>query len=192
MCAVDAPCACRPHWWGRPIPLTLALAVLIGGSYSAYERVGTAANAEFVEFSENYGGGFLALGMTETEPGFVVLSALGRSQVQIRADLANSPAAGRHTVASVVTPKARWEQRLRDPQIVLVDESGQVQSWSSDLTLEEFRSMRRWIDCEHPAMGKTVHRCGAPFADLHDLLAEWDAGRMPEPVRKFLSYYAVK
>ncbi len=34
-------------------------------AYAAYERIGTTANADTVEFTQNLAGGFLAVGMTE-------------------------------------------------------------------------------------------------------------------------------
>ncbi|MCH7721649.1 MAG: hypothetical protein IH988_11795, partial [Planctomycetes bacterium] len=59
-----------------PIRVTLALALLVGGAYAGYQRIGTTANIEFVEYNRNLIGGFLALAMTDRQPGIVVFSAL--------------------------------------------------------------------------------------------------------------------
>ena len=57
-------CQARDHRW-RPIPVTLFLSVIAMMAYAAYERIGTTANADTVEFTQTLAGGFLAVGMTE-------------------------------------------------------------------------------------------------------------------------------
>ncbi len=55
--------ACDRRW--RPIRVTLFVSVIAMMAYAAYERIGTTANADTVEFTQNLAGGFLAVRMTE-------------------------------------------------------------------------------------------------------------------------------
>lgn len=178
-----------PAFRGRVVLIEVAALLLVVAAYAVFQRVGTTANADRVEFTQNYAGGFLAVGLTDDQPGFVVLSALDRAKVEIEADQVVNRVAGTHTVASVQTSQSAWSQRLRGPQVVMIDETGQVTASSVDWTADEFSVLRDAADCEH-ADGRKVLRCGAPFTDLFEALAPWPDTRVPGPVRAFLTQYS--
>ena len=172
-----------------PIPLTVLLFVVVAVSYACYERMGTVANTSIVEFTPNLAGGFLAIGMTEAQPGFVLLSTLDRDQVEVNADQVSSPLAGTHTVVEIQTNSGTLRHRLRGPQIILIDDQGVIDAHAVDWTLEDFDALRKAADCSHEAAVKK-RRCGAPFTDLHEAFARWPTGRIPHPVRTFLKPFA--
>ena len=172
-----------------PIPLTMLLFVVVAVFCACYERIGTVANADLVEFTPNLHGGFLAIGMTEAQPGFVILSALNRDQVEVNAGLLTSPVAGTHTVVEIQTTGGTLRHRLRGPQIILIDDKGVIQAHAVDWTLEDFEALRKAADCSFEAANKK-QRCGAPFLDLHEAFAKWPTGRIPHPVRTFLKPFA--
>ncbi|MFQ5502773.1 MAG: hypothetical protein ACE5EQ_10810, partial [Phycisphaerae bacterium] len=95
------------------------VAVLVAGAYVAYQRIGTTANVDTITYVENYAGGFIAVGMSDRQPGFIALSALDRTDLRIEADRVEQGLAGRHTNVRVMTPRAQWQKRLRGPRIVL-------------------------------------------------------------------------
>ena len=172
-----------------PIRLTVLLFVVVAGSYACSERIGTRANANLVEITPNLHGGFLAIGMTETQPGFVVLSAVNQDQVEVNAGLLTSPLAGRHTIVEIRTTGATLRHRLRGPQIILVDDQGVIQAHAVDWTLEDFETLRKAADCSFEAANRKK-RCGAPFLDLHEAFAKWPTDRIPRAVRTFLKPFA--
>ncbi len=171
-----------------PIAKTVIASIVFAGAYAAFQRVGTTANAEVVEFTRNLAGGFLAVGMTEDQPGFMVLSALDREKVDVSTDQAVNRVTGTHTVVEVQTPHETRRIRLRGPQIVLVSEDGAVERHDVDWTVVEFNALREAADCSHEAVIKK-HRCGAPFTELHEALAKWPGERVPERVRSFLAAF---
>ena len=170
----------------RPIPVTLLLGVIAVTVYAACERLGTVANADSVEFTQNLAGGFLAIGMTEDQPGFVVLSALDQDEVEVNAARAVNHVAGTHTLIEVQSPRDTTRIRLRGPEVIVVSEDGAVERHNVDWTVAEFNALRRAADCSYEAAVKK-HRCGAPFTDLQETLARWPQGRVPERVRAFLA-----
>lgn len=172
-----------------PIPVTLALACAIGGGYVAYQRVGTTANANVVEFTRNLADGFVAVGSTKDQPGFVVLSAVNQPLVDITTDLVSNRLAGTHTVVGVQTRQSEWRKRLRGPQLVLIDKDGRIDASPVDWSLADFAAIRKGIDCDHEGGGNSK-RCGAPFTDLHEFFADWDKQRVPEEARRFLAPFA--
>ncbi|MCH7700647.1 MAG: hypothetical protein IID37_03065 [Planctomycetes bacterium] len=182
--AMPPPVAARRRL--GPIRVTLALALLVGGAYAGYQRIGTTANIEFVEYNRNLAGGFLAVGMTDQQPGIVVFSALDQEKVQVHVDRYENQVAGTHTEVRVNTPHAKWTERLRGPQVVLIDETGTIEASPVEWTVADFNALRNATDCEH---GQSK-RCGAPFADLHDFFASWPPARVPDPVRAFVGEYA--
>lgn len=175
--------------WLGPIPVTLALACAIGGGYVAYQRVGTTANADVIEYTQNLADGFVALGFTEDQPGFVVLSSVNQPLVEITTDLVSNRLAGTHTVVGVQTRQGQWRQRLRGPQLVLIDKDGRIDASPVDWSLADFAAIRKGINCDHGGEGGS-QRCGAPFTDLHEFFAAWDKQRVPEKARRFLAPFA--
>ena len=171
-----------------PISIALAISMVVVGGYAAFNRIGTTANADSVEFTQNFAGGFLAVGMTKDQPGFMVLSALDREKVDVNTDQAVNRVTGTHTVVEVQTPHETMRIRLRGPQIVLVSEKGAVERHEVDWTVVEFNALREAADCSHEAAIKK-HRCGAPFTELHEALAMWPGERVPERVRTFLATF---
>ncbi len=63
-----------------PIMKTLIASVVFAVVFAAFQRIGTTANADVVEYTRNLAGGFLAVGMTEDQPGFIALSALDQGE----------------------------------------------------------------------------------------------------------------
>ena len=174
----------RDRRW-RPIPVTLIASIIGMMAYAAYERIGTTANADIVEFTQNLASGFLAIGMTANQPGFMVLSALDQEKVGVSATQVVSHVAGTHTVVKVQTPRDTTSIRLRGPQVILVSEDGAIERHDIDWTVAEFDALREAADCSHEAAVKK-HRCGAPFTDLQEDLTRWAGERVPECVRAFL------
>ena len=169
----------------RPIPVTLLLGVAVVVVYAAYQRVGTSANADSVEYTQNLAGGFLAVGMTEDQPGFIVLSVLDQEKVEANAVQTINPVAGTHTVVELQTPRGTTRTRLRGPQVILVSEDGVVETHAVQWTVDEFNALREAADCSHEAAIKK-HRCGAPFTDLQEAFAKWPRDRVPDRVHTFL------
>lgn len=181
----SAPCRrTRTRRW-RPVPVTLVLSVVAIMAYAAYGRLGTTANADTVEFTQNLAGGFLAIGMSEDQPGFMVLSALDREEVKVTTTLAFSRVAGTRTVVEVGTAREAMLVRLRGPQVILVSEDGAIVRHDVAWTVDEFDALREAADCSHEAAIKK-HRCGRPFADLQEALTRWPGERVPARVRAFL------
>ena len=105
----------------RFIAVELIIALAACALYVAFQRIGTKANASFIEYTPNLAGGFLAIGMTDEQPGFIVLSALDQAEVEVDADRLLNRISGTHTFVTVKTPDVTWRGRLREPRIVLVD-----------------------------------------------------------------------
>jgi len=168
--------------------VALALTCLVVTAYGAFERVSTSANADKIELTRNLAGGFMAMGMTERSPGFVLLSLLDRDVVDVSADQASTLAAGTRTNVSVRTSKEVWRKRLRSPQVILVGHDGSVKSFGVDWTYQDFRRLRERADCSDHS-GKRRGRCGAPFAGLHEAVATGAVDHVPDGVRAFLSRF---
>lgn len=168
-----------------PIAITLVASFLFAGGYAAFQRIGTTANANVVEFTRNLAGGFLAVGMTKDQPGFIALSAQDQDEVEVKAIRISNSLAGTHTVVEVQTPQSTTRIRLRGPQVFLVTAKGDVEPYPIDWTWEEFNTLRDAVDCSRAAAVKK-HRCGVPFTDLRLALTKWSPDRVPDPVRAFL------
>lgn len=171
-----------------PIALTALASVAFAGGYSAYHRIGTTANADSVEYTLNLAGGFLAVGMTEDQPGFFVLSALDQEEVDVTAAQTINRLAGTHTIVDVRTPRGTTRTRLRGPQVILVTKEGGVEKHAVDWTVAEFNALRAAADCSHEAAAKK-RRCGAPFIDLQEAFAKWPSERVPNRVLAFLASF---
>ncbi len=151
--------------------------------YVIFQGLTVRANVDLIEYLTNYGGGFLAIGMTEDQPGFIVLSELDRKEVDIHAgrDVLRT-----RTTASVSTSADQRSAAPRDPHVVLVKRNGLIEALRVDWTFEDFNKLSAATDCEHG----TSRRCGTPIADVQEQLATWPKQRVPIPLRLFLSRYA--
>ena len=165
--------------------LLLEVAALLAAAlvYVAYERIGTVANASTIELTPDYSGGFFAIGMTEDQPGFLVLSNVELREVDVRAERASNDLSGDRTVASVTTPWGSWRQRLRGPVVVLIHADGSLDAVPVDWSVAEFNMLRAATDCS--LSGK--RRCGAPLLETTAVLASWPSDRVPQKVREFLA-----
>jgi len=177
--------------WRSPVRLTLVVSTALLVLHAAYVRVGTSANADTVEFTQNLAGGFLAIGMTEDQPGFMVLSALEEGLVDVNAVQAVSRIAGARTVVKVRTPRGTANIRLRGPEVILVSDDGAVERHDVAWTVAEFNSLREAADCSHEAAVEK-HRCGAPFADLRDVMSAGKIEGVPDAMQRFLNRYTRK
>jgi len=183
-----ASCAKAPRQRINPVLATLVASLLIGLAYGAVERVGTHANVDEIEFTTNIAGGFLAVGFAGDQPGFVLLSQLDREKVNVSADLMNSIAAGSHSRVEIQTSQQLWQARLRAPLVIIVREDGSVVDENVGWDTKEFSKIRTASDCLHAGSGGPK-RCGAPFADLHDLVSAGELTNVSEEVRAFLGQY---
>ncbi len=169
----------------NPVAMTALASLAIAGVYSAYHRIGTTANADTVEYTPNLAGGFLAVGMTEDQPGFILLSALDREKIDVKTTQSLSRLAGVHTVVAIRTPRESMRTRLRGPQVIVVSADGRIERHVVDWTVDEFNALRAAADCSFEASWKK-QRCGAPFTDMQQVLADWPIERVPERVLAFL------
>lgn len=179
-------CGCRTRRkWRRLTRLILIASAVTLTVYVAVERIETRANANTIEFTPNYGGGFLAIGMTDYEPGFILLSKLDQEHVDVSAKQASSVAVGTHTSVEIRTPRQRLHTRLRGPEVIVVGRDGRVAARRVEWSFEDFVRIRSATDCpQEIATGN--HRCGAPFADFRDLVSTGQLMDVPDEVRAFL------
>ena len=138
-------CRTRDRRW-RPIPVTLFVSVIAMTAYAAFHRIGTTANADVVEFTRNLAGGFLAVGMTEDQPGFILLSMLDQENVEVDTVQTINHVAGTRTVVEVQTPRDTTRIRLRGPLVILVSEDGAVGRHDVHWTIKEFNALREAAD----------------------------------------------
>ncbi len=183
------PGAHRRLFRPRVVVIEIVIGLTIAFGYVAYERIGTIANVDLIEFTRNVTGGFLAIGMTDDQPGFIVISGRDREETEVRAELVNNRIAGDHTVVTLSAGSNLWRHRLRGPAVVIVGEDGAVCAKSVDWSREEFVEIQEAVDCE-VVEGKSRVRCGRPFADLAELFSTWKPGRVPGGVRMFLEPFA--
>lgn len=174
-----------------PVVITAVAALAFAGAYAAFHRIGTRANANVVEFTQNLAGGFLALGMTEDQPGFIVLSELDQDRVEVDVVLKSNRLAGTHTIVKISTPNGNMRTRLRGPQVIFVDKNGIVEQLSVDWTTRDFNRLRDAADCSHEA-ALIKRRCGAPFTDLHEEFLGWSDDRVPNRLRTYLARHEDK
>lgn len=175
--------AARRSWsrrWLRPIPVTLLLSLAITAIYVIFQSMTVRANVDLIEYSTNFSGGFLAIGMTEDQPGFIVLSELDQKDVEVHAgrDVLRT-----RTTARVSTSADQWSAGLQDPHVVLVTKNGMIEAIRVDWSFEDFQALSMATDCEHG----TSKRCGGPIADVQELLATWPKPRVPSSLGVFLS-----
>ncbi|MCH7704829.1 MAG: hypothetical protein IIB61_06935 [Planctomycetes bacterium] len=173
---------------GWAIPIALVSASLLAAVYAAYQRIGTIANVDLLEYTANKAGGFLAVGMTTDEPGIVVFSAMDNGKVDVNADRFMNQLAGTYTVVTVETGRAQWRKRLRGPLVVMIDGHGTISAYPVQWTIVDFDLIKRALKCGEFS-GPSRRPCGFPFVDLHDELEKWSLAWVPDPVRKFLATY---
>ncbi|RME41486.1 MAG: hypothetical protein D6788_01125 [Planctomycetota bacterium] len=175
-----------PTPWLRPIPFTLAVSIGVAGVWGAYQRIGTTTDVETVEIVPNLSGGFLAVGLSEDRPGFVLFSSLDPKEVDVEVQRADSPLGGRYATLFVHLGERTWRHRLRGPIAVIVGPDETVRAYPVSWSLDDLRAMQEAADCAHVAAGKRVHRCGMPFDDVRDVVSAWPRDRVPDPIRTFL------
>jgi hypothetical protein len=158
---------------------------LITTAYVLYERVSTSANADRITHLQSYGDEMVAIGMTENQPGFVLLARLPSSQVSVEADMRSNWLTGQQTLVSVHTPAGTTSIRLRDPQAIMVHEDGTVIKTRVPWTLDEFGRLLHAADCASGGR-EHQHRCGHPFEDVAHALASWPEQRVPASLREFV------
>jgi len=161
------------------------VAIAVGGSYAAYQRVGTTANVATIEHTPNLGGGCAVLGLSDEQPGFLLLSELDWAVLDVSAEQMVNWATGTHTRLVVTSPSDQRRIRLRGPVLILAHQDGSLADWPLDWSLEEFRRIRNGMDCEKNG----TLTCGAVFADLARALARWPQDRVPQPAHRFLALH---
>lgn len=181
----DSPVSRRPRI--TPIRATLALALGFTIVYAAYQRIGTAAGADMVVYVPNIAGGFAAFGRTTDRPGFLLLSELEQDDVRIEVNVFENKIAGSYTTVQLQTPSAQWSERLRQPKLVIINESGEVEAVDVNWTVDELLRMEDATDCE---TGQS-QRCGAPFADLATYFTGSRPPASPPMLNAFLRRYAI-
>lgn len=175
----------RRTWWRAPVPATLLVAVVIGAGFTAYQRIGTLANVDLVETTRNLPGGFLAIGMTGDQPGFLLLSAFEEKDVTIDADRYTHFLTGAHTRLRIQTSTQTWTNRLRKPVVITIDGKGHIAAGTVDWPLHTFKTLADAADCQHASPLIEKH-CGAPFLDIQARIAKWPLDMVPVHLRTFL------
>ena len=176
----------RRKWWTAPVPATLLVAVLIATGFTAYQRIGTLANVDVVETTRNLGGGFMAVGMTENQAGFLLVSALEKKDVTIDAERHAHFLAGSRTRLRVETSTRSWSKRLRKPVVITIDGHGHIETTTVDWPRHTFQTLADAADCEHASPLHKKH-CGAPFVDIRARVAKWPLDTIPVHLRTFLA-----
>jgi hypothetical protein len=168
------------------IPMTLIAAAVVAGGYIGFQRIGTTANADTVTYFTNLAGGFVAVGMTERQPGFILLSLPDKMKIPVAAEVYSNAMSGDFTVVSVTASGTAWRKRLRGPEVVLLSTDGIARDVPVDWSLKDFLLIADAMDCSKHTTGKP-RSCGAPFDDLSTLLGRWPTDRVPREVREFLT-----
>ena len=176
----------RRRWWTAPLPTTLIVAAVIGASFTAYQRIGTSANVDVVETTRNVPGGFIAVGMTENQPGFLLVSTLDQKDVTIDTERHPHFLGGMHTKLRIQTSTQSWSKRLRKPVVITIDDNGNIQTTTVDWPLHTFQTLAETADCQHESPLFTKH-CGAPFVDMRARIAKWPLNTVPVHLRAFLT-----
>jgi hypothetical protein len=173
------------------LPAIIVAIALLAGGYIAYQRVGTRANANVIEFNPNIAGGFLAVGMTDEEPGFILLSTLHQDRVTVDAEQYENALSGTYTTLEITTPTGQTRLRLRDPEIIVIDESGEPRAFSVEWTLSDFHAVSSAVSsavaCEdhNDHAGQPVP-CGQPFLAFRRFLNTGSAPSVPDELHSLL------
>lgn len=176
----------------RIIPLAIVGAIVICISIVVFQRFGTIANATIVETTRNLDGGFLAVGMTEEQPGFILVSALDQKDVSIDTRRSINKLTGTHTNVYVDTTTQHWKTRLRKPLVITIGDDGSIQSSTVDWSLHTFHLVQDAVDCSHPPhqghhASSTQKQCGVPFLDLKKRVEKWPTDSVPNCLSEFLA-----
>lgn len=177
--APPAMCGSRTFW-----RLTSAV-VLLTVAYVAYERVGTIANADRITHLQSFGDEAVAIGLTDDQPGFVLLARLPASQMSVEAAMRSNWLTGQQTHVRIHTPAGTTNIRLRRPQAIMVHEDGTVIKVPVPWTLAEFGQLLHAADCASECR-EHLHRCGQPLEDIAHTLATWPEERVPGLLREFV------
>lgn len=169
----------------RAVRVFAACGLAFAAFYAAYERIGTIANVDEIEIYERFGGGFLALGRSESQPGVVVLSLLSEGEVGIDATGRRTWLTGRNTHVAITTLAGTWKKRLRGPLLALIHADGSVTQTAVPWSHADFGKIAKAVDCS--IAGAEPKACGRPFDDLAELLAQWGATRVPAGVRALVT-----
>lgn len=173
----------RPHWdfW-----IVVGATLILAAVYVLYERFGTCANADQVVSFESLGDDAVVIGLTDEQPGFVLLSHLPVSKVDVDAEVQSNRITGKHTLLNIQTATSRARLRLRSPEAVLVQRDGAIAATAIPWTREDFDALLHAADCDTDC-DRHKHRCGQPLADVAQTLAQWPQERVPPLVREFLA-----
>lgn len=167
------------------IAVALLGAALVAGGVAGFHRIGTTANAEQVTTFERLAGGFAAVGRTETQPGFVLLSEADPRVASVAALVRTGVLSGRYTTVEVMHGETVHALRLRGPEVILLGAGGGVDRVPVDWTLAEFKAIERAMACADEAGGHGSKRCGAPFMEFGELLDTWPANRFPAELTNY-------
>lgn len=170
----------RPH----RLPVLLILLIVLLG-YAAFERLSTRANADRVITFESYGNDAVAIGLTDDQPGFILLSRLPAAQVDVSAEIATSWLTGTHTAVRIHLPDRSQRIRLRNPLVILIERDGSIRTVDVAWSRADFQTLLHAADCETECR-EHVHRCGAPLAEITAALARWPQERVPSAIREFI------
>lgn len=175
--------------WGPSPVIAVALlgAALVAGGVAGFHRIGTTANAEQVTTFERLAGGFAAVGRTETQPGFVLLSEADPRVASVAALVRTGVLSGRYTTVELTHGETVHALRLRGPEVILVEADGGIDRVPVDWTLAEFKAIERAMACADEAHGRGGARCGAPFMELDALVASWPKNRVPGALATYLT-----
>ncbi|RJP33586.1 MAG: hypothetical protein C4547_12075 [Phycisphaerales bacterium] len=172
----------RTHWdfW-----IAVAACLLAAAAYVLYQRVGTRANADRVFSFESLRDDTVKIGLTDEQPGFVLLGRLPESLVSIDAQVRSNWLTGRQTFLRIATPTDHVGLRLRGPLAVLVQRDGSIASTAIPWSREDFAALLHTADCATDCV-QHKHRCGQPLTEIARTLAQWPADRVPPLLRTFL------
>jgi len=172
-----------------PVSVVGMVALFVVAGFTAYGRIGTSANADNVEFTTNLNGGFMAIGMTREQPGFLVLSKLDKKSVSIQTVQSINRVTGTHTLVDIETAQMNSHVRLRGPTVFIVDDEGHIFSENLAWSAQNFLTARHAVDCSFEA-SLAKKSCGQPFSDLQKAMCSWEGVAVPSSLRTFLLRYA--
>lgn len=175
-----------PLLGSRAFRRVIAGIVLVAAAYILYERLGTSANADQITHFQSYADAAVAIGMTDDQPGFVLLSKLPASQVTVTAAMHSNWLTGPRTTVSVRTPLGTSRIRLRAPQAIMVQDDGTVTTASVPWTDDSFGRLLHAADCSSQC-SEHVHRCGQPLEGIARTLASWPPESVPRPLQLFMA-----